>query len=156
MRQFILEMLGLLEPEELTGTADIDISAGVYTGYVEILKIEPYTGGALRNLSVDLDLNKTTTGWDTISTASDTIDIGVFMKTDGTNFRHVMSASQVTATGAGTHATAGVRLQIGDVGPGADVSIRVKLNAERDDVEIPYRITYESKRTPSVTAVAAG
>lgn len=153
-RQWFTEILELLEPHVLSGETDIDISEAVYTAYVQILLITPYTGGGLRNLSVDLDLNKATTGWDNVSTGSDTLDIAVFEKIDGTNYRHIMSASQLTAVGNGTHATAGVRLQIGDVvNP---VSIRVKLSAERDDVEIPYRIVYEGKRTPAITAVAAG
>lgn len=155
-RIYLERLLEYSIPSELTGTADIDISAGVYTAYVELLKIEPQSRAGLLNLCIDLDLNKTTTGWDDISTASDTIDIGVFCKIDGTNFRHIMSAAQLTATGDGSHATAGVRLNVGSVGPGADVSVRVKLNAERADVEIPYRITYVSDRAPTVTAVAAG
>ena len=144
-----------VRPKEIAGEADIDISAAVYTAYVELLKIEPRAGAPLSDVVLDLDLNKATTGWDTVSTGSDTLDIAVFSKIDGTNYRHIKSASQLTAVGNGSHATAGVRLEIGAIGPDSPVSIRVKLNAERDDVEIPYRLLYKGDRAPSITAVAA-
>lgn len=156
MRRFITEILGLLSPKELTGTADIDISEAVYTGYVEILSIVPKAGGNLRNVCIDLDFNKATTGCDEVATASDTINAAVFMKTDGTNYRHVMSMTQITATGDASHKTAGARFQVGSIGVGADCSVRVMLSAERADCEIPYRITYEGMRAPTVTPVAAG
>lgn len=147
------QTVDMLEPKELTGEADIDISEADYTAFVEILKIEPKTGGPLIDLTVDLDFMKATTGFDAVATADDTLDIAVFGKIDGTNWRHLMSATQVTATGS--HTTAAERLKIGNVGPGCDISIRAKVSTERGDVEIPYRITYRGVRAPDVTAVAA-
>ena len=155
MRKRLLDIDSQLRPEELIGEADVDISEAVYTAPVEILLIEPRTGSSLADLVIDLDLNKTTTGWDTISTGADTLDVTVFSKIDGTNFRHILSASQLTAVGNGTHETAGVRFNVGPVGAGGAVSVRVLVSAERDDIEIPYRLTYRGDRAPAVTAVAA-
>lgn len=148
-------MRELFDVRELIGTADIDISASVYTAYVELLRVEPKLEGVF-DLVIDLDFNKTTSGWDTISTASDTLDVAVFGKIDGTNYRHLLSATQLTAAGDGSHETAGVRFEIGALGDGSDLSVRVKLSAERADAEIPYRISYRGRRTPTVTPVAAG
>jgi hypothetical protein len=143
-----------LKPRVLTGTADIDISVAVYTGYIEILKIEP--NAAIRDLVVDLDLDKTTTGVNDVATASDTAILAVFMKVDGTNFVAVDYSSSFTLSGSPGLATGGGwRFKIGAVDVTEDVSIRIKLSAERADAEIPYRINYCSEIAPDVTAVAA-
>lgn len=144
-----------LKPRVLTGTADIDVSAAVYTAMVEVLLIEPRA--AIHNLVIDLDIDKTTTGVNDVATASDTLDIAVFMKVDGTNYRAVAYSSQFTLSGTvGTAAPGGGwRFNLGHVDVTEDVSVRVKLSAERADAEIPYRIHYTSEQAPDVTAVAA-
>ena len=153
MNSFWQETLyNLLKPQVLSGEADIDISAAVYTGYVELLRIEPVS--TIRDLVVDLDFNKATTGWDAVSTASDTLDVAVFVKVDGTNYRYVEGATQLVAVGGAAHTTAGRRFKLGAVDVTEDISIRVKLSAERGDVEVPYRINYCSESAPTVTAVA--
>lgn len=150
---YIKGILGLVVRQgTLNGTAGIDISEAVYTGYVTLLTITPPSGGVVDEVVVDLDCNKATTGWDAISTAADTLDIAAFAKIDGTNSRHLLSAAQLTATGTGAHATAGVRMKIGAVAQA--IEIKVKLSAERDDVEIPYLVTWRGKTAPTVTAVA--
>ena len=149
-------LLELLEPKSILGEADIDVSEANYaTGYIEILNIAPNDTFGCSRLTVELDLNKATTGWDAVSTGSDTLNIGVFKKTDGANYRHVLSSAQLTAVGNGTHATAGVRFDLGPVAKGDRISIRVKVSTERGDIEIPYRVTYSSHIAPVVTAVAA-
>lgn len=153
MNSFWQETLyNLLKPRVLSGEADIDVSEAVYTGYVELLRIEPVA--AIRDLVVDLDFNKATTGWDAVSTASDTLDIAIFVKVDGTNYRYVEGATQLVAVGGAAHTTAGRRFKIGAVDTTEDISIRVKLSAERGDIEIPYRINYCSETAPTITAVA--
>jgi hypothetical protein len=153
MNSFWQETLyNLLKPRVLSGEADIDVSASVYTAYVELLKIEPVA--AIRDLVIDLDFNKATTGWDAVSTASDTLDVAVFVKIDGTNYRYVEGATQLVAVGGGAHTTAGRRFKLSAVDVTEDISIRVKLSAERGDIEIPYRINYSSETAPVITAVA--
>lgn len=143
-----------LKPRVLTGTADIDITAAVYTGFVEILKIEPKA--AIHNLTVDLDFDKETTGVNDVATNSDTLDAAVFVKVDGTVWSAVQYMTQKTLTGTFGLATGGGwRFNIGPVDTTEDISIRVKLSAERADAEIPYRINYTSEQAPTVTAVAA-
>jgi hypothetical protein len=153
MNSFWQEKLyNLLNPRVLSGEADVDVSAAVYTGYVELMRIEPVA--AIRDLVVDLDFNKATTGWDAVSTASDTLDVAIFAKVDGTNYRYVEGATQLVAVGGAAHTTAGRRFKIGAVDTTEDISIRVKLSAERSDFEVPYRINYCSETAPSITAVA--
>jgi hypothetical protein len=143
-----------LKPRVLTGTADIDISVAVYTGFIEILNIAPKA--AIRDLTVDLDFDKTTTGVNDVATASDTLDAAVFVKVDGTNYCAVQYMTQKTLTGtAGMALGGGWRFNIGSVDVTEDISIRVKLSAERADAEIPYRINYCSEQAPTVVAVAA-
>jgi hypothetical protein len=153
MNSFWQEKLyNLLTPRVLSGEADVDVSAAVYTGYVELMRIEPVA--AIRDLVIDLDFNKATTGWDAVSTASDTLDVAIFAKVDGTNYRYVEGATQLVAVGGAAHTTAGRRFKIGAVDTTEDISIRVKLSAERSDFEVPYRINYCSETAPSITAVA--
>lgn len=149
----LVALLKGLHGSSVFGVTDIDVSAADYTGYVTILTITPQSGNLLYDLTVDLDLNKATTGWDTVSTAADTIDIAAFVKIDGTNARPVVSATQAVAEGDGSLVLSGRRLSLGVVDQ--VVEIKAKLSAERADVEIPYRVKWRGG-TPTVTAVAAG
>ena len=148
----------ILVPAESTGITDVDISAFDYPNdYVAILTITPAAGQCLLDVAIDLDWNKTTTGWDTIATAGDTLDVCVTGKIDGTNQRGLLNGTQVTANGNGTleNNEDGERLAIGMVGVNETVVVRVKIDNERDDCEIPYRVTYRGA-TPTITPVAAG
>lgn len=146
-----------LMPVESAGTADIDISESDYTGYVTLLTITPATGQSLIDVSIDFDWNLATTGWDTVSTAADTLDIAVVTKVDGTNWRGLMNGTQITANGDGTLTDdeSGERFNIGMIGINGECVIRVKLSVERDDAEIPYRVLYRGA-APTITPVAAG
>ena len=144
-----------LEPVESAGEADIDISEAVYTGFTTLLTITPATGEPLVDLAIDLDWNKDTTGWDNVSTGADTLNIAVLSKVDGTNWRHLMSGTQVTANGNGTldSSESGERFNVGMIGVTGEVRVEVQLSAERGDAEIPYRVTYRGT-APTITAVA--
>jgi len=145
-----------LMPVEVTGTTDVDISEADYTTYITILTIVPATGQSLIDLVIDLDYNKASTGLDTVATAADTIDVSVVTKVDGTNWRHVMSGTQVTANGDGSleNNEDGERFKVGMVGINGEIIVRIKLSIERDDAEIPYRVIYRGA-APTITAVAA-
>lgn len=142
-------------PVTVTGEADIDISEADYTGFVTLLTITPDTSKPLADLVIDLDYNKATTGVDTVATASDTLDVYVYTKVDGTNARVALKGSQKTLTGAGTLVDSGERFNVGAVSVAQTVIVKVKLNAERGDAEIPYSITYRALGAPTVTPVAA-
>jgi hypothetical protein len=146
-----------LVPKEAAGTTDVDISEAVYTGYVPILTITPASGQGLIDCSVAFDWNKATTGWDDISTASDTLDVIVETRTDATNYRLVANGTQRSATGAGTLAQGadGQVFNLGMVGVTGRVRVSIKLSIERDDCEIPYRVLYRGG-TATITPVAAG
>ena len=153
----LLAYLKGLMPVEATGTADVDISEADYTAdYVTLLTITPATGENLIDLCIDLDVNKATTGWDTIATAADTLDVVVQSKIDGTNWRTLMTGTQIAANGDGSLLgnESGQRFNVGPVGEDAEVRVAVLLSTERDDCEIPYRVTYRGA-TPTITPVAA-
>lgn len=141
---------------ESTGDADIDISAAVYTGYVNVLTVTaPATG--LIDCVIDIDFNKATTGWDTVATASDTLNCVLVKAIDGTNYRSTQLASAtITANGDGTldASESGVSFRVGCMQSGASVQVHVKMSAERGDCELPYRVTSVGA-APTITAVAA-
>lgn len=143
----------------LTGTTDIDISAADYTGFIDILTIVPATGEDLKDIVIDLDFDKATTGVNEVATNADTLDCNLYAKVDGTNYVGIESMTQITLTGtAGSIATGkgGHRFKVGLLDSASGLKVKVKLSAERADAEIPYRITYVGKEAPTVTAVAAG
>jgi hypothetical protein len=144
-----------LKPRTLSGTADIDISTANYaTGFVEILKIEPRA--AIRDMVIYLDFDKETTGVNDVATNNDTLDAQVFTKVDGTVYVATEAMTQKTLTGTfGLAVGGGWAIKLGALDTTQDISIRVKISAERADAEIPYRIVYCSELPPTVTAVAA-
>lgn len=150
-------MLKGLMPIEATGTADVDISESDYTAdYVALLTITPASGENLIDLAIDLDWNKATSGFDTVATAADTLDVVVQSKIDGTNWRTLIVGTQITANGDGSllGQESGQRFHVGPVGENGEVRVAILLSAERGDCEIPYRVTYRGA-TPTITPVAA-
>lgn len=154
---YLKGMIGIATPGEVAGEADIDISEADYTAFQTLLTIAPAAGAPLADLVVDLDWNKATTGFDTVATAADTLDVCVQTKTDGTNWRTVLSGTQITANGDGSLEAqeSGERLKIGAVGVTGQVRVLVKVSTERGDCEIPYRVLYRASAAPTITAVAA-
>ena len=152
------ERLQRLDYTVVSGTTDIDVSAAVYTAFVDILTIAP--NAEIQDLVIDLDFDKATTGVNEVATASDTLDCGVFIDVDGTNYVGVQSMPQVTMSGTAGTITGGTiggyRFKVGYVDADATVKVKVKISAERADAEIPYKISYQSLTAPTVTAVAAG
>lgn len=142
---------------EATGDADIDISAYVYTGYINCLTVTaPATG--LIDCVIDIDFNKATTGWDTVATAGDVLDCVLVKQIDGTNYRSTqMASAQITANGDGTldASESGVSFHVGCMQANASVQVHVKMDTERGDCELPYRVTYVGN-APTITAIAAG
>ena len=143
---------------EITGDADIDVTAFNYTAdYVNLLTITaPSTG--LLSCRVDIDFNKGTTGWDNIATAADVLDCLAVIQVDGTNYRATQLASaQIVANGNGTLdvTESGMSFIFGPMAPNASVQIHVKMDTERADCELPYRVTYVGA-APTVTAIIAG
>ena len=160
-KSIVAYLKGLLSfqiPIEATGTADIDISAGDYTGFLTLLTITPAAGSSLADVVIDLDWNKATTGFDTVATAADTLDVVCVSKVDGTNWRTIATGTQVTANGDGSleDHESGQRFKLGMIGVNGAVKVMVKISAEHDDVEIPYRVMYRGPAAPTITPVAAG
>jgi hypothetical protein len=140
----------------VTADTDVDISAAVYTGYITLLTVTaPATG--LVDLRIDIDANKTTTGLDAVATAADTFDCCLVGQVDGTNYRTLQTGTQITANGDGSleNSESGWSFHVGPLAAAETVIVKIKLSAERDDAELPYRVTYIGA-APTVTAVAAG
>ena len=144
--------------QTVTGTTDIDISAADYTGMIDALTIVPT--GDMKDVMIDLDFDKATTGVNEVATNADTLDCNLYVAVDGTNYVGVESMTQITLTGtAGSIATGkgGHRFKLGNLPSACGVKVKVKLSAERADAEIPYRITWlgSANEQPTVTVVAA-
>lgn len=160
-------MLMYTRPNVATGEADVDVSAADYTtvGGVPLLTITPGST-ALRNVVVDLDLNKDTTGL-LVVTTTETLQMCVQTKIDGTNWRtisHWPAASSTTGLAVPDAAndldaaddSPGHRFDIGMVGITQEVRITLELSAETGgDAEIPYAVYYQGAE-PTITPVAAG
>lgn len=144
----------LLNATIAKGTADIDISAAVYTAYVTLLTITPEALNPMYDLQIDLAYNKATTGVSAVATNADTLNVQVFGMADDATESRLISGSAVTLTGDVSPLLTGERFLVGTI-DGA-VTVKVKLSAERADAEIPYKVTYRSAGTPTITAVAAG
>lgn len=139
-----------------TGTAYIDTSAAVYTGWTNLLTIAPNPGDAMQDVRVLIDLDKTTlgyaeaTGWDT-----ETLQISVSRKVNGTDWRTCHNLiTPSTAIAADAADDMSLELIIGEVGPTEDVRVVVKVSAEAAaDVQLPYVVYYRSAAGATVTPV---
>lgn len=137
-----------------TGSTDIDISAAVYTGWITLLTITPASGHAIKNLNLEVDLAKATTGFAAGHT-SETLQFAWARKIDGTNLRTEINTA--TTALSGTNAAAGAHLMRADfVDDGVPLVLMVKLSAEAADATFPYRCTYESGAAATFTEVTAG
>ena len=136
-----------------TGTADIDISAAVYTGYITLLTLTPATSDKLYDVQIDLAYNKATTGVSAVATNADTLDVQVHGMADDATASCIVAGSQVTLTGSVTPLITGQRFFVGDIN--GEITVKVKLSAERADAEIPYKVSYKSLLPATITAVAA-
>lgn len=145
-----------LMPVEVVGETDMDEDQAVYTNFITLLTIVPAAGQSLIDLVIDIDYNKASTGWDNVATAADVLDVSIVTKTDGTNWRHVMSGNQITANGNGTleNNEDGERFHVGMVGINGEVEVRIRVDTERGDVEFPYRVIYRGA-APTITEVSA-
>ncbi len=149
-----------------TGEADVDVSAADYTtvGGIAFLTITPRIT-SLSDVVIDLDLNKATTGLLIVNT-TETLQIMVQVKVDGTNWRTVAHWPSAGPTGLAVPDAAndldaaddspGHRFNIGPVGIDQEVRLTIELDAETGgDAEIPYAVYYKGAE-PTFTAVAAG
>lgn len=135
------------------GEADIDISEDDYTGFITLMTITPAAGAPLADAQIVFDLAKASTGF-AAGHSTETIQLAVARKIDGTNWR--TDAEQATTAITGTNAAArSVTLTIGSVGVSEEVRIMVILSAEAADTEIPFALAYSAKAAPTVTPVAA-
>lgn len=158
LRRFIdNNVVAQLVVREATGDADIDVSEYVYTGYINVLTVTaPATG--LLDCTIDIDFNKATTGWDTVATAGDVLDCVLVKQVDGTNYRSTqMASAKITANGDGSldASESGISFKVGPMQANASVQVHVKMDTERGDCELPYRVT-SIGAAPTITAVAAG
>ncbi len=140
---------------EATGDADIDVSAAAYeAGYVNILTVTAPANGLL-DCTIDIDFDKTTTGWNDVATHGDTLDCVLVKQIDGTNYRSTQLAStQIISAATLTATDSGITFKVGVMQANASVQVHVTMDTERGDSEQPYRVTSVGD-APTITAVAA-
>lgn len=155
MRQLREDMtMNLLVPRVLTGELVIDESAADWSNYQNIITITPDSSSPLREVRLDLDLAKATTGF-AAGYAAQTLTLQVYRKTDGTNWRGEAAQSALSGTNAAGRV---FPLSIGIVGVADAVKVMAKLSAENGGSvisEIPYRIHYLAATAPTVVAAEA-
>lgn len=135
-----------------TGEADIDASAADYTSSQALLTIDPTDGHAMRDVVILLDLDKTTTGLNTVQAAT-TGQFAVSRKVDGSNWRKDIASITTFSHGTNTSG-ASFRFDVGTVSATEQVRVEVLVSAEGGDVEVPYAVTYRSPVSATFTAVA--
>lgn len=137
-----------------TGTAYIDTSAAVYTGWVTLITVAPDDAHALEDVKVVVDLDLETTGFAEASGYdTETLQLAIARKVDGTNWRTVHNLiTPGTAIAADDSDNLCLELSAGLVGPGEGLRIMVKLSAEAAaDVALPYVVYYRSGASAVVT-----
>jgi hypothetical protein len=122
------------------GEALIDVSAEVYTGYIELFSIVVPAGQAHQDVTVFLDLAKATTGFAAVNTA-ETVQFCLQSKVDGTNARNLVGGSFESTAISGTNAASrGQVLMVGTLKAGTH-KVMVKLSAETGgDCRIPFEV----------------
>lgn len=138
--------------QTIRGNAIIDVSEVVATGFTPLFTLTPASSEALVDLAIDFDWNLATSGFDTAATAGDTLDVAITGKVDGTNYRHLLSGTQVTANGNGSldDSESGERIIVGPLHVNETLKAEVKVSVERGDFTVPFRVTYRGP-TPTVT-----
>ena len=149
----ILDLNEVAKVGVLSGVTDMDVSEAVYTAYVDLLTITPTND--ILDLAIELDYIKATTGLSVVATNNDTADIAVFSAIDGTNYRRVKASATKTLTGNANLVDNADRFELPCVDKDTVIKVRIKVSAERADVEIPYKVTYKSLTAPTITAVAS-
>jgi hypothetical protein len=137
-----------------SGTAYIDTSAADYTAWQTLITITPESGHALEDVRVVVDLDKATTGFaDATGYDTETIQLSVALKVDGTNWRTITNlAAPSTAIAADNADDLAVELNLRTVGCTEGLKVMVKLSAEAaSDVALPYVIYYRSAAAATVT-----
>ena len=91
-----------------------------------------------------MDFDKATTGVNEVATNADVLDCKMDIMVDGTNYIGVEAMTQITLTGTAGSIANGIgahRFKVGAIDSTSAVKIFVKIDTERADAEIPYRIT---------------
>lgn len=134
-----------------TGTTDVDASAADYTSFQALLTIEPAANTAMHDVLITLDLDKTTTGFVTVS-KSVTSQLALQRKIDGTNWRTDIASIQTLSTATAWEQSK--TFEVKTIEPGADLRVVVLQSSEGGDMEVPYRVTYRSAKVATFTDVA--
>lgn len=143
-----------------TGTTDVDVTASDYTAFVALLTIEPPANTAMRDVRIQLDLAKATTGFATIFANNAEAQFALQSKVDGTNWRtDIASITTViggTTTGADFSTAAVLELTKKHVTPTEDLRVVIKVDDEANggDCEFPYQVLYTAPETATFTDVA--
>lgn len=137
----------------VSGTTDIDDSAGTESTPFVLLTVAAPAECDLHDVEVWLDLAKATTGFAAVET-SVTLQFAAARAVDGTNYRR--EAYQEAALSGTNAASRMAKLTIGRIPAGQSVKIYAVASADvTSDMEIPYQVVYRGLYAPTVTAIAA-
>lgn len=150
------------DPYTVTGEMDTDDSAADYTAApVVMMTITPT--GPMYDVTLDLDLNKTSTGLLAVYTTS-LVTLVIERKVDGTNWRatdHWPAASNLglASPDIGNDLDdpqdgVGKRFILGNIGADEEVRIDFLTDTEQGDTQIPFALTFRGS-APVLTIVAA-
>jgi hypothetical protein len=136
-----------------TGEAGVDVSAAVYTGYIELFSIVVPDGKAHQDVQIYLDLAKATTGFEAVNT-DETVQFCLQSKVDGTNARNLVGGSFESTAISGTNAASrGQVLMVGTLKAGTH-KVMVKLSAETGgDCVIPFEVVSRGDSDLTCTAL---
>lgn len=135
-----------------SGVAYVDVSAAVYTSYVNLLTIENDQAMVDVTIVIDLDFGTDDINGFAGGYTSETIQFAVARKIQG-NWR--VDDEVETATVAGDSADLrSVTLRPVITGPVEDLRVYVKLSAEQADVTLPYVVYYRAQQKATFTPVS--
>ena len=143
-----------------TGTTDIDVSASDYTSFVALLTMEPVANTAARDVQIQLDLDKASTGINAVFAGKAELQFALQRKVDGTNWRTDIATITTLvgggSTGADTPATGMIKLDAKHVTPTEDLRVVVLCDDEANggDAEVPYQVLYTAPEVATFTDVA--
>lgn len=143
----------LLKLNVLSGTTDIDDSAGTESTPFVLLTVAAPSGEDLHDVEVWFDLAKATTGYGAVESSA-TITLAVARKVDGTNYRReAINEAALSGTNAASRMQ---KVTVGRIPAGDDIRVYATMSADAtSDMEIPYKVIYRGLVAPTITEVAA-
>ena len=143
------------EARIVRGTTGIDDSVQTETTAWRVLTITA-SGGALKEVAVEFDMNKATDGYGVVETTA-SIQFAVGRLVDGTNWRIGPYVPTTALTGSLAAAGRAIEVPVGDILAGASVRIYALMSADATaDMNLPFQVLYKGTGTPLLLPIVNG